>query len=798
MIAWLLQSIGISDEFVQHLDQATLAFQRPLALWLGLALLAPIGVMVYRRQRRNLGAVPPWLVVALSATRILILLLLVVALSGPTIKLDYKHEKRPVVAFLLDRSASMWLPAGPFESLSEVLQIARAAGYPTIDDQVDVEVRKALNRVSRVRLVQAVLDTAAEKLAIPLQKNFDVRYYAFARELEPLAVPAGSAKIAEPRGTGGSGSYLGDAIAKVLDEAGGSRVAGLVLFSDGQSTGGQSILEAAHRAAGLGVPVYAIPSGSTSVLHDVSIVDVVTPGEVAVGDSARVDVTIESQGLDGRTVSVRLLDGETLLSSRDLALRGQEQQQIGLTFLAAQAGARYLTVRIPPLTEEPDYLRANNTDMAFLRVSKEKIRVLYVDGLPRWDYRFLKNAMRRDHGLGGVRESGPEIMVEAEIRRRAADIATALPQTAEELAQYHTVIMGDASPQLFNQHFVWALNAAVREKGLGLIVMAGPLYMPHAYGDDLKDLLPVRVRPRAAGLEAPVYRLYRVQLTPSGAIHEAMRFAEESDQNQAIWRRLPPFYWSAAVQRTAPGATVLAWNSSVSANQGGMPLIAYHYAGQGKVMFVGTDSTWLWRQNAADRLFYRFWGQSIRFVARHDASSREASTLEVRPMSVEPGQAAEIELLAFAADGSPRRERSLTVSVRTGDKVRLVNLAADQTRRGRFTGTYAQDEAGEARIKFSPDSQTASVAARLRVVAGAEEMRHPNVNRATLNLLAGVSGGKVVELPDVTSIVGQLKGAPELVAVHREASLWDNWLMLVVLVLVYSLDVGMRRWRGLA
>ena len=71
-------------------------------------------------------------------------------------------------------------------------------------------------------------------------------------------------------------------------------------------------------------------------------------------------------------------------------------------------------------------------------------------------------------------------------------------------------------------------------------------------------------------------------------------------------------------------------------------------------MFVGTDSTWLWRQNVGDRFFYKFWGQSIRFVARRDEATQKKSWIEVRPVRAQPGEQAQIELMAFAADGSPR------------------------------------------------------------------------------------------------------------------------------------------------
>src|SRR5579863_5360193 len=114
MLEWFLKTTGSTDKDVfAHLDKAQLAFQRPSLLWLGLLALIPVGYFIYRRQERNLGSVPHALGVALTVTRIVILMLLTITLAGPYLKIDHKVEKKPIVAFFFDGSQSMQLPAGP-------------------------------------------------------------------------------------------------------------------------------------------------------------------------------------------------------------------------------------------------------------------------------------------------------------------------------------------------------------------------------------------------------------------------------------------------------------------------------------------------------------------------------------------------------------------------------------------------------------------------------------------------------------------------------------------------------------
>src|SRR5205085_9973634 len=156
-------------------------------------------------------------------------------------------------------------------------------------------------------------------------------------------------------------------------------------------------------------------------------------------------------------------------------------------------------------------------------------------------------------------------------------------------------------------------------------------------------------------------------------------FYDDPGRNQNAWAYMPPFYWSAAVERPSPAATVVAWNGSVAEGcYGKLPLIAHHYAGQGRVLFVGTDSTWLWRQNVGDRYFYKFWGQAIRFVARRDPAAQKKSWMEVRPLRAQPGERATIELMAFAGDGTPLGDKSLRVQVSDGKAMNTqVSLLAD-------------------------------------------------------------------------------------------------------------------------
>jgi hypothetical protein len=801
MLPWLLRQFNVTDDLINHLDQVTFAFHYPWMLWLGLPLLVAAGWFVWWWQRRNLPGAPAVLRGILTALRVVILAVLLLVLAGPHLKLEYTVQQKPVVAVLFDQSGSMELPAGPFDSDDDLAKIADAAGYRSTSSAPDPETRKALNRISRGKLAATVMQNAGRPLTERLSKNFDLRYYGFSADLRELGVSPSKPEFPEPPHPGGATTQIGDALDQLRAAAAGRKLAGVLLFSDGQNTSGRSLTEAGRACGDVNVPVFPVPVGPLRQLQDVAVVGVDAASPVSVGDQVRVAATVESKGFDKRVTKVELKDGDTVLDSKDITLSDTEEQHVDLTFKADKAGARYLTVSVPPQPEEADYLRGNNSDTAFVRVSDEKIKVLFLEGLPRWDFRFLKNAMRRDNGVGGRAGKEPDVVLEAEWRRLAeADRKAALPRTLDQLAEYHTVVLGDASPKMLDSDFIDLLVKAVRERGVGLIVEAGPLYMPHKFDDRLDALLPVRLRRGAPGEMPHGIPSFHMELAPEGQLHDAMRLYDDLTANQNAWTQMPPYYWCAAAEKASPGATVLAWNPVQSQAGGKTPLIAQAYAGQGQVLFVGADSTWLWRQNVGDRFFYKFWGQAIRAVARNDKTTARKSWLEVRPIHVQPGDPAQVELMAFAADGSPRTDAALTVQVQAGGEVGTVDMTADPNVKGRYTGKFTPKNSGEYRLTYAPDGQE-PVEARLPVAAAPDELKRPNVNRAALEQLAADSHGKVVPLSDLGSLADAEAFKGETTQIQRSpppASLWDNWLTLALLVGLYSLDVGLRRLRGLS
>lgn len=767
--AWvpILRWLGVDGDILQHIDRARLTVDRPALLLLAGLLFLPMCWWIYRRQRERLGS-SKRLLALLTATRILLAGLILLMLAGPRLAIDATIEQKPVVSLMIDRSESMNLPTD------------------------------ASSNETRIEALRNRLEHSRRTLLDRLTERFDVRTITFAGGTR-LADSANN--IANWPTPDGRQTSIGDALHKAASDLAGRPLGGAVLFSDGRNTTGPSPVEAAAELAKLGGSVFAVAVGSKQPLPDVAIVDASAPGVVFVGDTARIAITIESHGLAGTNVPVRLLEGKKLLDSRDLVLREGEQQRIELAAEFSEPGDRYLTVEIPVQATEHASLKLNNIEIVPVRVTADRRRVLYVDGRPRWDFRFLKNALRRDRGVTGLADKEPDIVLEAEIT--PSTIAAALPRKLENLSRYHTVILGDVSAKLLSKEFVAMLSKAVRENGLGLIVAAGPQFMPSSMAEELRALLPLRPPEKSnttPATEAPAGGM-RIALTPVGQTHELMQLTETVEAVNAAWSNFPPFYWWMTGVKPKPGASVLAnavaTRSQEANDRPSEPLIAFHQAGKGKVLFIGTDSTWLWRQNVGDRYFYRFWGQAIQFVGRDDPEIANRTRLELRPRRPRISDDVRVELHAFDANRKPRSDDRQTVSVSSSTGQIELTLERDDKQPGRYLGKWTVSEADEHHIRFGASAKP-EIETTVRVAACPDEYRKTTVNRELLAEIATGGGGQLFELALIDEIPDQIQVKPRLYRLQKDAALWDNWLLLAVAVAIYAVDIAARRLNGLS
>ncbi|MCA8957714.1 MAG: hypothetical protein KDC87_16685, partial [Planctomycetes bacterium] len=685
--------------------------------------------------------------------------------------------------------------------------------YPDAQQQAalraaaDVE---ELAQHTRAELVAKVLERSDGLLA-KLAATHDVRLFRFVRK--PLPISSLGELTAK-----GPTSPIGDALELLLSGIGAAPVDAVILVSDGRNNKGlePAAVAAKYRTADLAL--YTIGVGDPNPARNVRIIGPSGPKEALRGEEVVFDIKLVAEGLADKSVEV------TVEASRDggpfvpvhnepptrLAKDG-EPKRVRAVYAFQEPGDYTLRFKVTEFPEETSL--DDNVDVRFLRVNDEKIRVLYVEDIPRWEYRYVKEGLKR------VDDS---IIMQSYLfdasgdfpQEHSRDLAPLrdIPRTREELFAYHVVLVGDVDPLRLGateeQRNAWLkLLVEFVEFGGGAGFMFGDGFMPEAYrGTVLQDLLPV-VLERQSDLEAAVSKINRIDefrpvLNNPGAPHDIALLSRDLPLNARLWEQeLSPLRVYHPVQQAKAGAEVLL-RHPVDENRFGKRVIAAvgNYA-RGRTFWMGTDETWLWRKSFGEVYHDTFWRNVVRYLAENRLRRRDDRVdLRLSKVVAETGEPIQITLLKHDDELHPSSEQEAVVFLRraNAEPERRV-LRAIPGELGTYRGTFSLDRpASISVLVFANDNPSDKVLAREDVLVKIpdREMQHSSQDKATLQLTAKASkGGRYVFLGNAAEIAADFKDrrAPDTEVRREVRTLWDHWWMLAAVIGLLALEWILRK-----
>ena len=260
-------------------------------------------------------------------------------------------------------------------------------------------------------------------------------------------------------------------------------------------------------------------------------------------------------------------------------------------------------------------------------LESKQIRVLYIEGSARYEYRYLKNLLERESNDKKSNKSieVKVLLVDSDDDYPAVDKSAlaAFPATQQELFQYDVIIVGDVDPRSrkLGDPRLRDLADFVRIRGGGLLLIAGSQFMPHAYKDTpLAAVMPIDIgKPPVEPDERT--EGYHLDPTLAGRLHPIFRFVPDEVENLAIWQKLAPMYWWSDNYRPKPLAEVLAVHpkpkgdgKAAAGKDDRHPLVIQQYLGGARSMFFGFDESWRWRFREDELRFNQFWLQTVRYL----------------------------------------------------------------------------------------------------------------------------------------------------------------------------------------
>jgi hypothetical protein len=795
------------------------------------ALGAALVIWIYRQEAPTVSFGYKLLLAGVRAC----LLLLALSVMLPQLRLWFERQGWPDVAIILDDSQSM----------------------STVDRYRDARVQAAADQLTQVasltsqeRLALAQALVAGEKSGwLPTllnQHKVKVHVYHASGRAHRLADVAGPEQI-DPAvkairdlhaDAKNDSSQLGTAVRQVLNDFRGGSLAAVVLLSDGVTTEGEDLVKVSHYAAQVGVPLYLVGLGDSFEQRDLILHDLQCEDSVYTNDRIVFELRLTGQGYTNLTVPVRLREkgSDKILDKQDVTVgdatgRGQPAK-VRLIHQPKEAGEKTFVIETPVQADE---VQGDNNVLertVFVRDTK-LFKVLYVEGYPRYEYRFIKTLLERESNrTKGNKTIDLKVLLLDADPDYAAEDRSALAEfpIKTELNQFDVVILGDVDPKhpKLGDKNLLQLAEFVREKGGGLLMIAGERSAPYLYKNSaLADVLPIEVvrADPPDDPDAPRTQGYRPELTPVGRLHPIFRFNPDEKANEDVWRHLREMYWWAEGYRVKPAAEVLAVHPKVKARadergsrpEDGLPLVCQQFVGSGRCMFFGFGETWRWRYREDELHFNQFWIQTVRYLARSRLGRVELHLDRQTPYRRGEPIKVTVRFPDDAAPPGPETEVKVVVERRPPRKgaapredagkagppleVRTVQLARVEGSRSTYEGLLTQTPEGEYQFWLSapPVPTGPKPRAECRVLAPPGEMELLRMNLPDLERAAEESHGRFYTLAEADRLLGEL---PPGTRVSLNASgppwlLWNHTLLFAVVLLLLTLEWVLRKRKHL-
>ncbi|HEX8521573.1 MAG TPA: hypothetical protein VF669_04895 [Tepidisphaeraceae bacterium] len=759
--------LGLEKGFLSREGELSLQFNPhwPGQEWVGAVswniLLAVVAlalvIYVYRREGRTRP-----IKIGLGIVRGLLLAFLLVLLNRPVLTLGQSRTEPSVLAVM-------------------------------IDDSISMRVRDAQN-VSRLEAVQTLLAPGDRSLLKDLSSKHQVRFYRFDSDKEPITSES-LAKL-EPAG---QHTQILPSLRGVLADLQGQRLAGVVVLTDGRETPSSALNEGLAAVKDFGVKVYPVAVGSDKAPSNIDIQSISLQDSAFKGDIVNVRAMIRGTGYEpGHPVTLVVKDKKTgqMLTAPGqtgetrVTLAGDEPTEAEVQFKADEVGALDLVVEAVKQPGEID--DEDNVRSAQIAVLDAKIALLYVDGYPRWEYRYLKNEMIRDATVDVsclLTSADPNFAQEGDkpIRR--------FPESIEELMDYDVVIFGDVDPRQFSDAQLQLVADFVNRRGGGFGMIAGPKWSPQSFKNTpVEALLPVAIS-RVESDDAPgaISTGFRPLLTKEGSSSSIFRFFAERAQNEKyLAEGLQPIFWYCRNIMAKPGVgEVYATHPSDTGPDGRKaPLLVFGRYGAGRTLFSGIDDSWRWRFYTGESVFDTYWVQQIRYLAR----SKKLGQRRITFTSLRPGYQLGDQVRVNLRVMDPQLIQQLPEQVRveiadaSGQIVSHQSLVRQEGQPELYVASFTADRVGNFTVKLpSVAGQVDAQELPITVAVPRLELAQPQVDRTFLTRLASETLGKVVDLDQASKLLPtMIQSAARVIPIETARPLWDAPLALAIFVLLIT------------
>jgi hypothetical protein len=718
-----------------------------LATAVGLALLIRARLPQAAAPVRNWRAGVIWFLQCILATLVLVLL------WQPAITIAELKPQQNIIAVLVDDSRSMALAdqGAPREALA-----VKALENGTLSD---------------------------------LQKRFQTRLYRLDTHLTRIEDP--NELQAPPTAPA---TRIGDSLKQFAVETADLPVGAVVLLSDGSDNSGGIDLDTIAALRNRRIPVHTVGFGLEQIPNDVEINDAMVAPRALADSRLSARVSFHQRGYAGRKATLTVRDGANILASRDVTFGPDDKiQSESLLFNAGSAGAKTLQFHIDPMPGEQN--QTNNSVTRLVNVESGKRRILYVEGEPRWEYKFIRRAEDDDRI---VQVASMLRTTENKIYRQGIndpkELADGFPSRAEDLFAFQGLIFGSVEAGYFTLPQQQLIKEFVDRRGGGVLFLGGRFGLADGgwAGSNVADLIPTIL---PSGKNTFHRDPATVELTQAGADSIVTRLIDDPVKNIERWKKLPYLMDYQDAGTPKPGAAVLA---EMNAHGQKLPFLITENYGRGRTAIVASGGVWRWQmsQPLGDPTHNMFWHQLLRWLVTDSPGQVVASvpnqmlfddgrihlTADIRDKSYQPAPDSHVEAHVLGPNGISASIEMNPVPDAPGQ------FQADWNaeKPGSYVTEVVAQRAGQ---EIGRDVLT------FQRMDGVAENFHTEQNRDLLEKLATQTGGRYWRPDQISNLPAEIPYSDAGITMRETKELWNMPIIFLVLILLrFSEWLLRRKW----
>ena len=735
----------------------------PWPLWLlGVGILAAAGLLFWH-VRRNHGMLSGARPIAIWLLETALIALLLFLLWHPALSVATLRPQQNVVAVLVDDSRSM--------------SIADESG-------------------TRLARAQSLLNGGLLK---SLGDRFQFRLYKFGTDAQRIQ------KSLEIAGTAPA-TRIGNTLDRVMAESSALPLGAIVLLTDGADNAGGIDLDTVAAIRRQRIPIHTVGLGREHPERDVEVVDALLAARALPQSRLTATVTLQSYGLSGNKARLSVRDAGKVLASQDVALKGDGALQTeAITFNVGQAGPKTLEIGVDPVSGEENTL--NNKISRVVNVQARKPRILYFDGEPQWEYKFVRRAM----------DDNPEIVVfsmerttQNKIYRQPCpaggcpdgfkhdekELEDGFPSKAEDLFAFQGLMLADVEAGYFTPAQQQLIHDFVDRRGGGLLFLGGRASLSDGgyANSSLADLVPTKLPANKGTFHRD---FSKVELAAAGRENILTRLDDNPERNVQRWKEIPMVADYQEVGEPKPGATTLL--SVTPQSRSAMPLLVTEPYGRGRTAVFATSGSWRWKMWLAheDKTHATFWQQMFRYLVTDAPSQVIATTpktvladdmrvpirVEVRDKEYKPLSTARVQARFLAPDGSSA----------------TLELSPRPLEEGVYTGEWTAEKPGSYVVEMLAGEEQQEVGRDVlafRREDGVAENFHTGQNRELLQKLSDQTGGKYYTSADASKLPNEISYSEAGITSRETRDLWDMPVIFLLALGIRASEWTLRRKWG--